>query len=154
MSELRNRSLNRNQKNNFGNENYHNRVQNLFAKISKIQNLKDEDKKEKTDELETLMKKLEAKLEEEKEDKRVKMNQMRDVLKELKNSLNEEMNNKQSMEDKLNANIRQLDNNFAELLTNSNIIYFYICMSIKTYKLIHYKPYTKLITKFLLIFLF
>lgn len=104
---------------------YQNRVQNLFARVNKIQNLNQDGRKEKARELEDLLNNLEGKLEKEKQDKNQKIEQMEEVIQELRKSLREDAKARENMEGVVEDSLIQLENDFSLVLDKSmgNIFY-------------------------------
>lgn len=100
---------------------YQNRVQNLFARVNKIQNLNEDGRKEKAKELEDLLNQLETKLDREKKDKSTKVGQMENVLQELRRSLKEDGRARQEMEERIEDALGQLERDFANVLDQSGI---------------------------------
>lgn len=95
---------------------YQNRVQNLFARVNKIQNLNEDGRKEKARELEELLSKLEEKLDREKRDKAAKMAHMDSVVAELRRGLKDDARARQEMEERVEDALAQLERDFSGVL--------------------------------------
>ena len=116
MSEPRNEKVFRPSSIQKAQSSYQNRVESLFARVNKIQNFNEEEKREKANELEKLLSGLEDKLQSEKNLKNDKIGQMEDVIKELKMSLQEESNARISLEEKVLQGISKLETEFSSML--------------------------------------
>lgn len=102
---------------------YQNRVQNLFARVNKIQNINEDGRKEKAKELEELLNQLEISLDKEKTEKSVKAGQMDNVLQELRRGLKDDARSRQEMEERIEDALTQLERDFSNVLDQS-MFYF------------------------------
>merc|ERR1712226_1376132 len=98
------------------NDGYNDRVSRLFERVGNLQNGVDEEKSNRIKEIETILMDLEKRLEEMKDNKNEKIDYFDKMIKQLQLTLEEESENRQRLENDLNTEITGLEKNCQKII--------------------------------------
>jgi len=97
-------------------DNYNDRVSRLFERVGNLQNAVDEEKSNRIKEIETILMDLEKRLVEMKENKNEKIEYFDKMIKQLQLTLEDESENRQRLENDLNTEITGLEKNCQKII--------------------------------------
>ena len=97
-------------------DNYNERVQRLFERVGNLQNAVDEEKSNRLKEIENILMDLEKRLVEMRENKNEKIEYFEKMIKQLQLTLEEESENRQRLENDLNTEITGLEKNCQKII--------------------------------------